>query len=45
MMKLVAEAGATLLPVDSEHNAIYQVFDFDHPEGVARAKAQELIAR
>ena len=36
MMKLVAEAGATLLPVDSEHNAIYQVFDFDHPEGVAR---------
>ena len=36
MMKLVAEHGATLLPVDSEHNAIYQVFDFDHPEGVAR---------
>jgi len=36
MMKLVAEAGATLLPVDSEHNAIYQVFDFDHPEGIAR---------
>lgn len=36
MMRLVAEAGATLLPVDSEHNAIYQVFDFDHPEGIAR---------
>ena len=36
MMKLVAESGATLLPVDSEHNAIYQVFDFDHPEGIAR---------
>ena len=36
MMKLVAEAGATLLPVDSEHNAIYQVFDFEHPEGIAR---------
>jgi 1-deoxy-D-xylulose-5-phosphate reductoisomerase len=36
MMKLVAEAGATLLPVDSEHNAIFQVFDFDHRDGVAR---------
>lgn len=36
MMKLVAEAGATLLPVDSEHNAIFQVFDFDHREGIAR---------
>ncbi|MDR3451120.1 MAG: 1-deoxy-D-xylulose-5-phosphate reductoisomerase [Alphaproteobacteria bacterium] len=36
MMKLVAECGATLLPVDSEHNAIYQVFDFDHPEGISR---------
>lgn len=28
--------GATLLPVDSEHNAIFQVFDFDHPERVSR---------
>jgi len=36
MMKLVADAGARLLPVDSEHNAIYQVFDFDHPEAIAR---------
>ncbi|MDD3370741.1 MAG: 1-deoxy-D-xylulose-5-phosphate reductoisomerase [Alphaproteobacteria bacterium] len=36
MMKLVAEAGATLLPVDSEHNAIFQVFDFDHKDGIAR---------
>lgn len=36
MMKLVAEAGATLLPVDSEHNAIFQVFDFKHKEGIAR---------
>jgi 1-deoxy-D-xylulose-5-phosphate reductoisomerase len=36
MMRLVAEKGATLLPVDSEHNAIYQVFDFDHPEGISR---------
>ncbi|MDE1901681.1 MAG: 1-deoxy-D-xylulose-5-phosphate reductoisomerase [Alphaproteobacteria bacterium] len=36
MMKMVAECGATLLPVDSEHNAIYQVFDFDHRDGIAR---------
>lgn len=26
--------GATLIPVDSEHNAIFQVFDFEHPEWV-----------
>ena len=36
MMKLVADAGARLLPVDSEHNAIFQVFDFDHREAIAR---------
>ena len=29
-------AGGRLLPVDSEHNAIFQVFDFDRPETVAR---------
>ena len=32
----VARAGGTLLPVDSEHNAIFQVFDFDRPERVSR---------
>ena len=36
MMKLVAEAGAKLLPVDSEHNAIWQVFDFEHREAMSR---------
>lgn len=36
MMKLCAEAGAQLLPVDSEHNAIWQVFDFDHRESITR---------
>ena len=25
------DRGATLLPVDSEHNAIFQVFDFERP--------------
>ncbi|MDD5587193.1 MAG: 1-deoxy-D-xylulose-5-phosphate reductoisomerase [Alphaproteobacteria bacterium] len=36
MMKLVAEAGAQLLPVDSEHNAIWQVFDFDRRDAITR---------
>ncbi len=29
-------SGAILLPVDSEHNAIFQVFDHDHPERVEK---------
>ena len=29
-------AGATLLPADSEHNAIFQCFDFGRPERVRR---------
>jgi len=36
MMKLVADAGAQLLPVDSEHNAIWQVFDFERRESISR---------
>ena len=32
----VAASGATLLPVDSEHNAIFQVFDFERAEAVDR---------
>ncbi len=49
-------AGATLLPVDSEHNAIFQVFDFDRPEAIEkivltasggpyRTTSRELMAR
>jgi 1-deoxy-D-xylulose-5-phosphate reductoisomerase len=34
VMREVARSGATLLPVDSEHNAIYQVFDFDRREAI-----------
>lgn len=30
------DTGARLLPVDSEHNAIFQVFDFDNPSRVER---------
>ena len=29
-------SGATLLPADSEHNAIFQCFDVERPEGVRR---------
>ena len=36
MMAEVAKHGATLLPVDSEHNAIFQVFDFDRRESVEK---------
>jgi 1-deoxy-D-xylulose-5-phosphate reductoisomerase len=32
----VKKSGARLLPVDSEHNAIFQVFDFSAPERVAK---------
>ncbi|MFQ5346382.1 MAG: 1-deoxy-D-xylulose-5-phosphate reductoisomerase [Rhodothalassiaceae bacterium] len=34
VMEAVRAHGATLLPVDSEHNAIFQVFDFERPETV-----------
>jgi 1-deoxy-D-xylulose-5-phosphate reductoisomerase len=37
VMTAAAQAsGATLLPVDSEHNAIFQCFDRAHPEAVRR---------
>lgn len=36
MMEEVGRHGATLLPVDSEHSAIYQVFDFDRVGSVER---------
>lgn len=32
----VKKHGATLLPVDSEHNAIFQVFDAKHPDYIER---------
>ncbi len=36
LMKEIARCGATLLPVDSEHSAIFQVFDFENADKVAR---------
>jgi 1-deoxy-D-xylulose-5-phosphate reductoisomerase len=35
-MEAVRKGGATLLPVDSEHNAIFQCRAGDHPRGVRR---------
>jgi 1-deoxy-D-xylulose-5-phosphate reductoisomerase len=36
MTDAVKKYGATLIPVDSEHNAIFQVFDFERPENVSK---------
>ncbi|MHA1544642.1 MAG: 1-deoxy-D-xylulose-5-phosphate reductoisomerase [Alphaproteobacteria bacterium] len=36
VMAEVKKAGATLLPVDSEHNAIFQVFEFDRAKSIRR---------
>lgn len=36
MMDEVRKSGATLLPVDSEHNAIFQVFDNANRSGIER---------
>ena len=36
VMAEVERNGATLLPVDSEHNAIFQVFDFEQKESISR---------
>lgn len=35
-MAEVRASGGRLLPVDSEHNAIFQVFDFDRPASIER---------
>jgi len=36
LMETIRKAGGRLLPVDSEHNAIFQVFDFERPHRVTR---------
>jgi len=36
MMCEIKRCGATLIPVDSEHSAIFQIFDFDAPDKVRR---------
>jgi|MEHZ01.5.fsa_nt_MEHZ011408728.1_2 1-deoxy-D-xylulose-5-phosphate reductoisomerase len=36
MLDEIAKSGATLLPVDSEHNAVFQVFDFDRRDFIEK---------
>lgn len=36
MMEQVIKYDATILPVDSEHNAIFQIFDFDKPTTIEK---------
>ncbi len=36
VMAAARKAGTTLLPVDSEHNAVFQVFDSKRPEGIEK---------
>ncbi|WP_066546493.1 MULTISPECIES: 1-deoxy-D-xylulose-5-phosphate reductoisomerase [unclassified Sphingomonas] len=36
ILAAAARSGATLLPADSEHNAIFQCFDFARPERIRR---------
>ncbi len=36
MIEAARESGATLLPVDSEHNAVFQCLDQSAPKGVAK---------
>jgi 1-deoxy-D-xylulose-5-phosphate reductoisomerase len=36
VMRQAKKSGAKILPVDSEHNAVFQVFDFERPEGIKK---------
>ena len=36
VMETIRKAGGALLPVDSEHNAIFQVFDFERPSRISK---------
>ena len=42
-MRAVREHGATLLPIDSEHNAIFQCLPAQHPQGLAAAGVSKLL--
>ncbi|WP_299310742.1 1-deoxy-D-xylulose-5-phosphate reductoisomerase [uncultured Halomonas sp.] len=42
-MEAVAKSGATLLPIDSEHNAIYQCLPVEHRGGLARHGVTRLL--
>jgi 1-deoxy-D-xylulose-5-phosphate reductoisomerase len=36
MLRAAQKSHAEIIPIDSEHNAIYQVFDFKHPESIEK---------
>ena len=36
LMKEVVDSGATMVPVDSEHNAVFQIFEFDRKDAVEK---------
>jgi len=36
VLERARKSGAKILPIDSEHNAIFQVLESDHPQGVER---------
>ncbi|MDB6063143.1 MAG: 1-deoxy-D-xylulose-5-phosphate reductoisomerase [Verrucomicrobiaceae bacterium] len=42
-MTAVAESGAVLLPVDSEHNAIFQCMPGDYRSGLARVGVRKIL--
>ncbi len=42
-MEAVARSGAILLPIDSEHNAIYQCLPLEHRGGLARHGVTQLL--
>lgn len=42
-MRAVREHGATLLPIDSEHNAIFQCLPVNHAQGLKAAGVRKLL--
>ncbi|XKH60637.1 1-deoxy-D-xylulose-5-phosphate reductoisomerase [Halomonas sediminis] len=42
-MEAVTRSGATLLPIDSEHNAIYQCLPIEHRGGLVRHGVSQLL--
>jgi len=42
-MRAVRDHGATLLPIDSEHNAIFQCLPVDHARGLAASGVSKLL--
>ncbi|WPL18031.1 1-deoxy-D-xylulose 5-phosphate reductoisomerase [Thiorhodovibrio winogradskyi] len=43
LMRAVADSGAELLPIDSEHNAIFQCLPAQRPEGLERAGVERIL--